>query len=569
MAVDLGKIGSATDAPSQAERNDVAAALADALDAGEAGAVLTSYGATAVDLTLSTITATPTNLAQSLSFDHSRFSPVTRKIVPSADSGAILAFSGISGSCNAVDQLYTVDVYLPFDPDEFAGTGLTPNITIRLSGGADTTNRSTWVWGTSALRQGWNTLKMWSGDTVGGVGSPAQGNLGHGVARGTGGTGFNFLSPLTFMNIEFTNLNGKTIYVDQLRRGAKAKPVLVIGFDSVGKDISDTIFSAELGPMFQEAGIKGYVTFTNIYELSLAGNALWSRLLQMSNEFDWDVINHTWSHGATAPGNRVAATIARTSNVATVTISGGHSIPVGHTVKASIKGASPSDLNGVFTMTAASTTTLTYAVAGDDEAATGTIFFSTYLSQVIAADTAELRSIAAHEIGDTSAAMRANGFARAAHILAYPNNMVPYLPVLEAVCSDAGVKFGRGSRGGYCIVNEFGVDNPLHFGSFELGSGSGATTLAYIQGKIEGAIGRGDHIWLFGHYILDEATVGQAVDTAYPPGSGGNPSIGNGYWYLGQLQRLLDETITPAMEAGTLLVKSPSEWARWLGQLRR
>lgn len=565
MTIDIGKIGEASGAPTQADLNETADALANALDAAAADRVLTSYGTVAVDLTSASITVTPTSAAHSLSFDYSRFSPVTRKVVPSATSGAVVAFSGISGSCDATDQLYSIDVYLPFEPDEFAGSGLTPSIFIRLSNGADATNRSTWAWGSQFLRHGWNTLKMWSGDTIATLNDPGVGNLAYGVARATGGTGFTFLSPLTYMNIEFTNLNGQSIYIDQLRRGAKAKPTLVIGFDSVGVDNADDIFTEAVAPMFQAAGIKGYVTFTGVYELAIARSASWDRLIQLSNEFGWDVLNHTWNHGATYPGTRTAVTISRTSNVATVTMAA-HGIPAGTTIKASIRGATPSDLNGVFTMTRASSTTLTYSAAGVDGAATGTIYYSTFMSQVINADTAELRAIAAHEIADTSDAMRAAGLGRAAHILAYPNNMVPFLPVTQAACATGGVKFGRGSRGGFCQVNEFGVDNPLHFGSFELGSGTGATTLAFIQDKIAGAIGRGDHLWLYGHYILDESTVGGSVDTAYPPGSGGNPSVGNGYWYLGQLERLLTETVLPAVVAGTLEVKSPTEWARALGR---
>lgn len=567
MPTDIGKIGKA-DAPSQEELNRAANALANALDAAEAGAVLTKYGATAIDLTLSTITVTPTNAAHSLSFDYSRFGNVTRKVVPSAASGAVVAFSGISGSCDATDQLYALDVYLPFHPDEFAGTGLTGIIFIRLSNGADATNRSTWAWNVEFLRQGWNTLKMWSGDTISSVGNSDQGNMGHGVSRGTGGTGFNFLSPLTYMNIEFTNLNGQSIYIDQLRKGAKAKPVLVVGFDSNGIDNSDNVFTEEVAPLLQGYGVKSYITCTNVYEMATAGSPSWARLIRLRNEFGWDVLNHTWNHGATSPGARRSCTVSRTSNVATVTVSGGHGIPVGQTIMASIRGASPSDLNGVFTMIAASSTTLTYAASGVDGAATGTIFLCTLLSEVINADTTALRAVCRHEIADVSRAMRALGLGSAAHILAYPNNSVPYLPVLQAICDEAGVAFGRAVRGGFCQINEFGVDNPLNFGSFELGSGTGATTLAYIQAKIAGAIGRGDHIWLYGHYILDEATVGQAVDTAYPPGSNGNPSVGNGYWYLGQLERLFTETILPAVTAGDLLVQSPTEWARALGRLK-
>ena len=195
-----------------------------------------------------------------------------------------------------------------------------------------------------------------------------------------------------------------------------------------------------------------------------------------------------------------------------------------------------------------------------------------FLAQVLSSDTTENRRILSHELTDTSRLMRSAGMGQAANLVAYPNNSVPELTLLSAVCAEAGIDFGRSTRGGFVFVNEFGVDSPLHFGSFVFDSGSYATTTSYIISKVQSAIARGEHIWLYGHYIQDEATAGGPVDLEYPPGSGGNPnppggalSGTGGWWYLGQLKRVINEAIIPAIRAGQLEMATPSQWAARLG----
>lgn len=570
MAIDIGDAPAVV--PTQAERNAAAKALQSAYKGAEAGAVLTKYGKVAFDLCLAGLTIGTTAATHSLSTDYARFSSVSRKVEISASTGQ-LRFPAPNFTADPDDHLVSIDVYLPFHPDDLAGTGLTPAISIRLinTNNSSAPDTSTWNFGASYLRQGWNTLKMWSGDTVGAAGT---GNLPYGVGRTQAGLGVDFDVSFQYLDLTFTNMSGQTVYLDQVRRAAKAAPVLVLGFDATGSAYDDEIFPDEVAPLLATVGAKGYTTLTHVYEMLFAGSQSWTRQMRLYNEFGWDVLNHSWNHGATEVGRHQAVSVSRTSNVATVTVSGGHGITVGRTIKASIKGATPSDLNGVFTMTVTSSTLLTYSATGADGAATGTIFWSTWLSEVINADTAELQAICDHEFVDTSKAMRGVGFARAAHIAAYPNNSVPFLPVMEETAAKAGVKFARAVRGGYCMVNEFGVDNPLNFGSFSFESGTNYTRLSELKTKVDGAIARGEHIWIFGHYILDETTLGTSVDLEYPPGQGGNPappagslSGTGGWWYLGSLRRLLEETVAPAVAAGTLTCKSASEWSASLGAL--
>ena len=181
---------------------------------------LKKLGATAYDLTTHA-TVGVTALTRSLSGDFPRFSTATIKGECTATLSQ-LRFQGISATADPDDQLLTIDLYLPFHPDEFGSTRYpattNPTIDIRLcnttSGTADS-----WTFSFSAvyLRKGWNTLKMWAGDTVGGAGT---GTLAVGASRTVGGAGISFLSPVQYCEITFNNINGKTVYVDQLRRGA-------------------------------------------------------------------------------------------------------------------------------------------------------------------------------------------------------------------------------------------------------------------------------------------------------------------------------------------------------------
>lgn len=236
----------------------------------------------------------------------------------------------------------------------------------------------------------------------------------------------------------------------------------------------------------------------------------------------------------------------------------------------------PCDLNGVFDATITSSTALTYTAAGADGSGSGTIKGYTYLSEIFTANNAENVRLLNHELADVQRILWSNGFSRGAKWIAFPNNSVPELSLLQAVTAGCGIRFARAYRGGYTFVNELGIDNPLNMGSFVMDSGTNYTKLSDIQAKVAGAIVRGEHIHIFGHYILDDedpANVAyKPVDPDYPPGQGGNPAppgsslVGfGGWWYLSQLRKLIENTIGPAIRNGTLIAKSPSEYATYMG----
>jgi len=533
---------------------------------------LKKLGATAYDLTTHA-TVGVTALTRSLSGDFPRFSTATIKGECTATMSQ-LRFQGISATADPDDQLLTIDIYIPFHPDEFGSTRYpattNPTIDIRLcnttSGTADS-----WTFSFSAvyLRKGWNTLKMWAGDTVGGAGT---GTLAVGASRTVGGAGISFLSPVQYCEVTFNNMSGKTVYVDQLRRGAKAHTKLVMGFDASGSAYNDTIFVDKVAPLFAQYGTTGYTTLTNIYEMLYSGGQSWLRQIDLYERFGWDVLNHTWSHGATTYGRNQTITASRTSNVVTAVSAAAHNIPVGTVFWSAIRGSTDAAANGVFKCTITTANNFTYASTGSDGALGGTITWCTFLSEVFDGSDTALQPLLNHEIGDVSRTMRSVGFQRSAHIGAYPNNMVPELTMLKTAAADAGVKLFRAVRSGMCSQNEFGIDNPLNFGSIEMGSGAAGTTTTYVKDKLAGAIGRGDHIWTYGHYVLDETTLGTAVDLEYPPSLGGNPappaaslSGTGGWWYLGQIKRFLTESVGPAIASGDLELMTPTQFADFVG----
>lgn len=406
------------------------------------------------------------------------------------------------------------------------------------------------------------------------VGAASTGNLPFGLGRTVGGTGVNMAVPITYMSIQMTNMSGVNTYIDNPRRSAKAKTTMVLGFDANGADASDNIFVEKVAPLFAQHGCVGYCTFTNIYEAVSAGGDSWQRLVTLQSVYGWTHLNHTWSHGATEVGREATVTITWTAGtLATVTFSAAHNIPIGKRFKCRISGATPASFNGLQDVTCTTTTQITFPTAeAAGGTATGTITLFTYLAEVFYTDTPENRRLLAHELTDNALSMRAAGMGKAAHMIAYPNNSVPELGLLQAVCADAGIYFGRSTRGGMVFVDEMGIDNPLHFGSWVWDSGSFATTTSQIIAKVNAAVERGEPIWLYGHYIQDEATAGGSVDLEYPPGSGGNPappsgslSGTGGWWYLGQLRRLFDECIGPHIAAGRLEPVSAAQFAMRMG----
>ena len=533
--------------------------------------VLSKYGRTAADICLATQTVGTTTCNHVLTNEKTRFSTYTRKATPTANTQSELRFPGLSITADPDDLSLSMDVYVDAAVNEFSELGTPPLISVILSNATPLgSNYVQYQFGASYLRQGWNTLKMRAADDVG---VASVGNLPFGMSVSKTGTGVDFAQTIQYAAVQMTNLNGVNIYIDQIRRSAKARPMCVLGFDATSSSTNDNIFIDSVAPLFRTAGAAGYVTFTNVYEAVSAGGTTWARIARLVNEYGWEVLNHTWSHGAGEVGRVVVLTSAsRTSNLVTVTFPSAHNITLGKRFKALIAGATPSDMNGVFELTATTSTQATYTANGVDGAGSGTIRLYTFLAQVLSSDTPENRRILAHELSDTAKQMRSAGMGQAANIVAYPNNSVPELTLLSAVCAEAQIDFGRSTRGGFVFVNEFGVDNPLHFGSFVFDSGTYATTTSYIIAKIQSAIARGEHIWLYGHYIQDEATAGGPVDLEYAPGAGGNPSPPGGalsgtggWWYLGQLKRVINEAIIPAVRAGQLEMATPSQWAARLG----
>jgi len=329
--------------------------------------------------------------------------------------------------------------------------------------------------------------------------------------------------------------------------------------------------------MFAQYGIKSYCTMTYIYELLFAGGNAWRRIANLYNDWQWDVVNHTWSHGATEVGRVLTATsVSRTSNVVTFTVSGGHSFPVNKVIRCAIQGATPADMNGIFDITVTSTTAFTYTATGADGAGSGTIRAFTFLSEVLTTNDAQNQRILEHEIGDVRRVLDANGYTRSNAVAVMPNNSLPELSLTQLVCANNGVRFVRGYRGGYSFISELGIDNPLHFGSVVMDSGPSFTRTSDVVAKINGCIERGDHLWIFGHFILDDEAPANAaffpVNRDFPPGQGGNPappagvslSGFGGWWYLGQLRAIVEGVIGPAIQRGDLLVMSPTEYAAYM-----
>jgi hypothetical protein len=329
-------------------------------------------------------------------------------------------------------------------------------------------------------------------------------------------------------------------------------------------------------------GARGYCTFTYEYELLYAGSYAWKRLASLYNTYGWDIVNHSWSHGAGVPGvNQVLTSLVSAADLVTITYPAAHGRPIGTKYRARIRGASIGVCNGISEWTFINTTQATATIAGSGSAtATGTITLNTFLGEILSTDTAENRRVALHEFRDNSDAMKATGFARGTVFAPYPNGSYCEKAVMEYAAAGAGIKIGRGYRGGYTPVTELGIDNPLACGAFEMNSGASGMRTSVLEGRISAAIARGDHIHIFGHYPIDDTDPANAAyaplvgnGAEYPPAMNGNPSppanglgsVSTGWWYYSQLALLFSRTIGPAIANGTLLVMSPSEYVAFMG----
>lgn len=519
-----------------------------------------------------------TSVTHALANERARWEPYTRKVTIGAATAEI-RFGSASFTADPVDRALSIDIYIDQMVSEFLAAN--PFITVNLSNTTSLgSNFSRWTFDAGYLRQGWNTLKMRDGDTV--SGTPGAGNLPTGCAHpADAGTGFNWTGTGQFMALSFNNMDTFTVHLDALRRPPKAKPVLVIGFDASGAGTNDEVFPEKVAPLFGRYGIRSYCTMTYVYDALFAGGGAWRRLANLHNNFGWDVVNHTWNHGATAIGRIIAAATAVRdgANLVTYTASGNHLFELNRRIRIHVQGASPTSFNGIYEATVTGPTTFTYTATGAAGSATGTIRAYTFLSEVLNANNAENLRILEHELGDITRLLNVNGFSRGRAVAVLPNNSVPELSLMETVCRNNGIRFVRAWRGGYAFVSEFGLDNPLNFGSFVMDSGPGATQTSFLQAKVQGAIERGDHIWIFGHFILDDENPANAafkpVNPDFPPAAGGNPappagvslSGFGGWWYMSQLRTLIEQTVGPAIQRGELLVMSPSEYAVYMNGL--
>lgn len=522
-----------------------------------------------MDYTDPSITWGYSSATSALDKTYQRFSNYTLRIDITANSAQVLKGTR-SITADSTDQMLSIHIYIPFMPQS-GGSGQSINVLLTNANGYNANNH---VFGFDSgyLRQGWNELRMWAGDTNGASGT---GTLAFGATKTQNGTGCDFTSNIGYVEITFQNMNGKSVYLDSVRRSSKVRPCLVMGFDATGLDVSDNVFVTKVAPLFQSYGYQGYFTVTWIYDMLYSGGADDLRKRTLYATYGWDSLVHTWNHGATTPGTSFIVTGTAASDVVTLTKTT-HGYPVGSKFYANISGVtSPTQANGVFEMTVATANTITYTASGAGTATlTGTISLSTYLFDVVNTTGTLQTQIIQHELADTATLMRANGFNRGSGIGGWPNNSCPELVTTKAVCDAAGIKLFRGIKGGTVKFSEFGIDNPLHFGSVEMGSGGTATTLQNLKDKLTGAIGRGEHMWTYGHYIQDDTDPTQSayfpVDNGYPPGSNGNPNPRNGvgqggWWYYSTLKRFFDEAVQPAVSANILDVKRPSDWAASIG----
>lgn len=500
-----------------------------------------------------------------------RYSSYTRRVDMSASTAQIRAGSRTI-TLDPTDKLASLDIYIPFMPVSGA-SGHSINVEISNET-AVSANKKVFSFDSSYLRQGWNSLRMWDGDTDGASGT---GTLAYGAIKSSSGTGCDMSATIQSVYITFNNMNGRSVYLDSFRRGAKAKSCLVMGFDATGTGTGDNVFTQKVAPLFASYGYRGYFTVTNVYDMLFAGSTDDLRKRALYSTFGWDALNHTWNHGGTVPGGSSTVTGSAAADLVTIAKTA-HGYPIGSKWHASISGATPSAANGVWEMTATTANAFTYTAAGAGTVAlTGTVTYSTLLADVVPSASTLSTQIVNHELTDLAKVMRSTGFNRAASIGAWPNNSVPDLTTTQNACTTAQIRLFRGIKGGTVKINEFGVDNPLHFGSVEWGSGGSATTLQYVKDKLTGAIGRGEHLWTYGHYVLDDTDPANSayfpVDNGLAPGAGSNPAPpaagaaggGGGWWYLSTINRFFAEAVAPAIAAGTLEVKRPSDWAQQIG----
>lgn len=180
-------------------------------------------------------------------------------------------------------SLMSLDLYIPFIVSGSMSLAIT--LTNATSVGA---NYVTFTWNLNALRQGWNTLKMWSGETGTTAGS---GTLSNGASRSVGGTGVDFTQAIQCIEMNFQNMQARTVWMDEIRSAPRNRVKVIMGFDA-SEDTIETIAV----PLFASHGWLGYITATHIYDMDpTLEHEPWERM-QRIYDAGWDIVNHTWNH---------------------------------------------------------------------------------------------------------------------------------------------------------------------------------------------------------------------------------------------------------------------------------
>lgn len=508
---------------------------------------------------------TTSDCTLSYSTDYLRRHNRTLKVIPGDAAAQIRKSSITTILADPVDKMLTINVYLPFIPVS-GGSGHSINVVFYAVSG-NFANQVTFTFDSGYLRQGWNQLRCYHGDTNGAAGT---GTLAAGAGKSVGGTGCDISSAIGYIEVNFTNMTGLSIYMSDICRSAKLANIpVVMGFDATGYAGNDENFITHLIPLFAQYNMRPYFTQTSIYDMDYQGSSDEVRKRTLYNN-GWSAINHTTNHGASKPGATQTVTLSRTSNLVTVTgVFAATGYTVGEKFYAAVYGSGVTDMNGVFEMTVVSTTTVTYTAAGADGAGSGTITFSTMLKDVINAVNATSTMLADHEIVDCALRMRGLGYTRGANVGAWPNNSCPELTTTIASCQKAGIIAFRGISGGSPKVDEFGIDNPYHFGSYEMGSAGTATTTQGLKDKYLGCKNRGEPFYTYGHYVEVETA---STNLGFAPGQGGNPNppLTNGgyggFWYVGQI-RLLLEYIAPDFTSGLAVPMTAEDFAVYTGAI--
>lgn len=505
-----------------------------------------SYSSIVMDFTNPTVSWSYTNATGALSKDYQRDTNYTLALTFSgaAVSSAQIRKGSLTGfTADPDDKMLTLDVYIPFIPTSGAN-GHSISVTLFNTTGYSGDN-ITFSFDSGYIRQGWNSLRMWQDDTNGAAGT---GTLAIGAGKTVAGQGCNMASNIGYIEVNFNNMTGKTVYLAPFTRSLKAaKTLIMMHWDATGASNSDDVIVSSIAPMLARYGVRGNFTYTDVYDGLYTGSADDLRKQELYHKWGWDAMFHTTNHGGTRPGGTATVTLSRTSNVVTATWGVAHGIPNTAKWHAAIYGATPNDMNGVFEFTYASATTATYTAAGADGAGSGTITYSTLLKDVINDAGTVSQQICDHEIVDNVLSMRSVGYNRGSTTGAWPNNSCPDITATAVSFAKVGAKLARGISGGTAKPSRFGgLDNPFNFGSVEMGSGTSATTLTYAKQKLDGALGRGEHLPLYGHYNVDEKDPRNIVhvnaNLEYAPGQGGNPNPPltngsyNGYWYSGTVE---------------------------------